>query len=138
MATSPANWVFITKLFPSEFTMVPVKRSPFLSTTWSATAMELRLITAKTTKRFAMRTSSSSKSCDEALLIRSNIRLHIVDNYETRAIGLVTSLEQNAQRRAPMGISLRHSGHLRVVGSAGTGSPRMRAIRALTGRTTKK
>src|SRR5579872_4230365 len=44
---------------------------------------------------------------------------------------------QNAQRRAAIGISLRHSGHLRVVGSAG-GSRRDLAIKAFTGTTTKK
>src|ERR1700726_1173268 len=44
---------------------------------------------------------------------------------------------QNAQRRAPTGIKLRHSGHLRVVGSGG-GSRRDRAISLFTGTTTKK
>jgi hypothetical protein len=44
---------------------------------------------------------------------------------------------QKAQRRAARGISLRHSGHFFVVGSAG-GSLRERAIKALTGVTTKK
>src|ERR1035438_2657755 len=42
------------------------------------------------------------------------------------------------QRRASIGISLRHSGHFLVVGSAGAGSLRDRAIRALIGVTTKK
>src|SRR5579872_4384502 len=37
-----------------------------------------------------------------------------------------------------MGISLRHSGHFLVVGSAGGGSLRMRAINQLIGTTTKK
>src|SRR6185369_14621562 len=37
-----------------------------------------------------------------------------------------------------MGISLRHSGHFLVVGSAGAGALRIRAIRALIGVTTKK
>src|SRR5437016_290933 len=45
---------------------------------------------------------------------------------------------QNPQRRASMGISLRHSGHFLVVGSAGAGALRIRAIKALTGLTTKK
>ena len=45
---------------------------------------------------------------------------------------------QWAQRRASMGISLRHSVHFFVVGSAGAGSLRMRATSALTGVTTKK
>ncbi len=44
---------------------------------------------------------------------------------------------QNAHRRAAIGISLRHSGHLRVDGSGG-GSLRERAINALIGNTTKK
>src|SRR5512135_1052346 len=44
---------------------------------------------------------------------------------------------QKAQRRAPIGISLKHSEHFRVVGSAG-GSFRALAIRALIGSTTKK
>jgi hypothetical protein len=44
---------------------------------------------------------------------------------------------QNAHRCAPIGISLKHSEHLRVVGSAG-GYFRALAIRALTGTTTKK
>ena len=44
---------------------------------------------------------------------------------------------QNAQRRADTGMSLRHSGHLCVASS--TSSPVfIRAIRALTGFTTKK
>jgi len=37
-----------------------------------------------------------------------------------------------------MGISLRHSGHFFVVGSAGTGALRMRDTSAFTGVTTKK
>src|ERR1700687_2555326 len=37
-----------------------------------------------------------------------------------------------------MGTSLRHSGHFLVVGSAGAGALRMRAIKALIGVTTKK
>jgi hypothetical protein len=44
---------------------------------------------------------------------------------------------QKAQRLAPSGISLRHSGHLRVVGSGG-GSLRIRDWNALYGTTTKK
>src|SRR5690606_16177622 len=52
------------------------------------------------------------------------------------ATGLSTDV-QCAQRRAAMGISLRHSGHLLVVGSAG-GSVRARAIKAFTGSTTKE
>ena len=47
-----------------------------------------------------------------------------------------TAAQQWAQRRAAMGISLRHSGHFLVVGSAG-GSWCTRAIRALIGSTTK-
>src|ERR1700687_2314669 len=48
-----------------------------------------------------------------------------------------TTWPQPAQRRASFGISLRHSGHFFVVGSAG-GSLRARAIRAVYGTTTKK
>src|SRR4029077_13834090 len=54
------------------------------------------------------------------------------------ALPIGTGCEQCAHRRASMGISLRHSGHFLVVGSAGTGSFRMRATRAFTGVTTKK
>src|ERR1700682_5362013 len=50
----------------------------------------------------------------------------------------ITGSEQWLQRRASIGISLRHSGHFLVVGSAGTGSLRVRATRALIGVTTKK
>src|SRR5579863_10315938 len=49
-----------------------------------------------------------------------------------------TGWAQCAQRLASMGISLRHSGHFLVVGSAGAGALRMRAIRRFTGVTTKK
>ena len=42
--------------------------------------------------------------------------------------GLATGAVQNAQRRAPMGISLKQSRHFIVVGSAG-GSLRARATR---------
>jgi hypothetical protein len=42
---------------------------------------------------------------------------------------------QNEQRRASMGISLRHSGHLRVLGS-GVRPLRMREVSALAGLTT--
>ena len=44
---------------------------------------------------------------------------------------------QNAQRRAAVGMLLRHSGHSRVSGSA-AGSVLRRAMSAFTGRTTKK
>ena len=44
---------------------------------------------------------------------------------------------QNAQRRAALGISLRHSGHGRTVSSTG-GSVFRRAISMFTGFTTKK
>ena len=46
-------------------------------------------------------------------------------------------LRANAQRFAPTGISLRHSVHFFVVGSAG-GSLRERSTSALIGSTTKK
>src|SRR6185369_6884676 len=45
---------------------------------------------------------------------------------------------QCAQRRASIGISLKHSPHFFVVGSAGAGAFRIRATKALTGVTTKK
>ena len=45
---------------------------------------------------------------------------------------------QNAQRRAAIATSLRHSGHFFVVGSGGTSPRRMRATRWFTGSTTKK
>ena len=48
-----------------------------------------------------------------------------------------TSAVQKAQRRASLGISLRHSGHLRVVGSAG-GSRRDYWMSQFIGFTTKK
>ena len=48
-----------------------------------------------------------------------------------------TSAVQNAHRLAGTGISLRHSGHLRVCSSTGV-STFLRAISALTGLTTKK
>src|ERR1700678_3746651 len=44
------------------------------------------------------------------------------------AIPRGTGCAQWAQRLASMGISLRHSGHFLVVGSAGAGALRMRAI----------
>src|SRR5713101_4182422 len=50
----------------------------------------------------------------------------------------ITGSEQWLQRRASIGISLKHSGHFLVVGSAGTGSLRVRATSALIGVTTKK
>src|SRR5205814_437191 len=34
--TSPANSVFITSVLSSAFIMVPVRRSPFVNTIWSA------------------------------------------------------------------------------------------------------
>jgi len=45
---------------------------------------------------------------------------------------------QKAQRRAAIGTSLRHSGHFFVVGSGAASPRRSRAIRLLTGSTTKK
>jgi hypothetical protein len=45
---------------------------------------------------------------------------------------------QNAQRLAAIGTSLKHSGHFRVVGSGGASPRRIRAVKALTGSTTKK
>src|SRR5580704_15803872 len=54
------------------------------------------------------------------------------------AIPRGTGCAQWAQRFASIGISLRHTGHFLVVGSAGAGAFRMRAIRRFTGVTTKK
>src|SRR3954466_11869958 len=55
---------------------------------------------------------------------------------------VVTSTEsgdvQNAQRRAAIATSLRHSGHFFVVGSGVASPRRSRAVSALTGSTTKK
>src|SRR6202521_3160140 len=56
---------------------------------------------------------------------------------ENLAIHAGTGEVQNAQRCAAIGITLRHSGHFRVLGSPG-GSWRNRAINRLSGRTTKK
>src|SRR4029077_14121845 len=50
----------------------------------------------------------------------------------------ITGCVQCAQRRASMGISLRHSGHFLVVGSGGFSPLCMRATSAFTGVTTKK
>src|SRR4029077_13042793 len=66
---------------------------------------------------------------------RISPRLKLQANYAALPI---TGSEQWLQRRASIGISLRHSGHFLVVGSAGAGSLRLRAIRALIGVTTKK
>src|SRR6266480_1181621 len=54
------------------------------------------------------------------------------------ARAVATGWLQCEQRRASTGISLRHSGHFFVVGSAGAGALRMRETRALMGVTTKK
>src|ERR1051326_3487257 len=47
-------------------------------------------------------------------------------------------LVQNAQRRAPIGISLRHSGHFLLAGSGGTALRAARAFQAFIGATIKK
>src|SRR5208282_1945900 len=59
-------------------------------------------------------------------------------NFANYAAFPITGCAQCEQRRASIGISLRHSGHFFVVGSAGAGSLRVRAISALIGVTTKK
>src|SRR6476660_5840429 len=64
-------------------------------------------------------------------LAPTSARLH-------QAARAVRGWVQKPQRRASIGISLRHSGHFLVVGSAGAGALRMRAINALIGVTTKK
>ena len=60
--------------------------------------------------------------------------------YRARRPAAATSSDcvQNAQRRAAMGTSLRHSGHFFVVGSAGASPLRRRSITAFIGSTTKK
>src|SRR6476660_3900857 len=64
-------------------------------------------------------------------LAPTSARLH-------QAARAVRGWVQKPQRRASMGISLRHSGHFLVVGSAGAGALRIRAIKALLGVTTKQ
>src|SRR5712691_221640 len=49
----------------------------------------------------------------------------------------ITGCPHCAQRRASIGISLKHSGHFLVVGSAGAGAFLMRATSRFTGVTTK-
>jgi hypothetical protein len=49
-----------------------------------------------------------------------------------------TTLVQNAQRRAAMGISLRHSGHFLLLGSAGMALRAARAFQAFMGAIIKK
>jgi hypothetical protein len=49
-----------------------------------------------------------------------------------------TTEAQNAQRRAAMGISLRHSGHFLLVGSAGIALRAARAFQAFIGAIIKK
>ena len=61
--------------------------------------------------------------------------------YPTIRLGPVASANgcaQNAQRRAAIGTSLRHSGHFFVVGSAGASPLRRLAASAFMGATTKK
>ena len=58
--------------------------------------------------------------------------------WQPQNLGSYAGCVQNAQRRASIGISLRHSLHFLVVGSAGTGALRIRATRALMGVTMKK
>jgi hypothetical protein len=49
-----------------------------------------------------------------------------------------STVVQNGQRRAPSGMSLKHSGHVRVVGSASGAGLRVRAVNAFIGFTTTK
>ena len=58
--------------------------------------------------------------------------------YPYAACATPTGCPQSAHRRASIGISLRHSGHFLVVGSAGAGALRIRATSMFTGVTTKK
>ena len=62
-------------------------------------------------------------------------RLEVEDPYAALPI---TGCVQCAQRRASMGISLKHSGHFLVVGSGGLSPRFMRATSVFTGKTTKK
>jgi hypothetical protein len=88
------------------------------------------------TQRVLHKGSSQSKS-DLPCSGITPVRLCHTPIYSRSSYAGGTSEPQNLQRRASKGISLRHSGHFRVVGSAG-GSFRDRAMRALTGFTTKK
>ena len=69
---------------------------------------------------------------------RSSFRTSFDLRSQVQAALPITGWAQKAQRRASMGISLRHSGHFFVVGSAGAAALRVRAMRALMGVTTKK
>src|SRR5690348_17939714 len=40
MSTVPANCVFTVRVFPSDFTISPVRRSPLVSVTWSAKSVK--------------------------------------------------------------------------------------------------
>src|ERR1051326_3157870 len=55
-----------------------------------------------------------------------------------RALSLTKGEVQNAQRRAAIGTSLRHSGHFFVVGSGATSPRRIRARIVFIGSTIKK
>ena len=54
------------------------------------------------------------------------------------AVGVETTEAQKAQRRAAMGISLRHSGHFLLVGSDGIALRAARAFQAFIGAIIKK
>src|SRR5258705_3776822 len=51
---------------------------------------------------------------------------------------MTNAVVQNAQRRAAIGTSLKHSGHFLVVGSGGASPRLMLAMNAFIGTTTKK
>jgi hypothetical protein len=57
---------------------------------------------------------------------------------QRRGVGSAIGEVQNAQRRAAIGTSLRHSGHFFVVGSGAASPRRIRARSRLPGRTIKK
>jgi hypothetical protein len=71
----------------------------------------------------------------------SDFRKDVIETlfvFQSAAMLRTSGCEQCEQRRASSGISLKHSGHFFVVGSAGTSDLCIRARRALTGSTTKK
>src|SRR5690348_18472466 len=65
-------------------------------------------------------------------------RPHAFSARGQRAAGLVSGEVQNAQRRAAIGTSLRHSGHFLVVGSGAASPRRIRARIVFIGSTMKK
>jgi hypothetical protein len=75
--------------------------------------------------------------CSRALSVSDRAPRARAEVSRRQAAG-VRSDVQRAQRLAAMGISLKHSGHFLVVGSAGFWAARARATSALMGRTARK